>query len=218
MGFRFQSDGVQAMRRFRTGAVVNIRIDLWDLGEITLFDGKLSYRIPARDKRLKGVTYWQATALLEELNVIDTDYTDRTKETVDAAFEFIDADGDIARIAASVTSPIITDEHIERVERHIRRPLRITEESEYTREVRDQDWRRSEFLEAAWGFSDPPEGDDLDVPASQSAAAVREKYGDTGADTRPRERKPTRAKSADPEDTEKSALEVDNPINYFEEF
>lgn len=218
MGFRFYSDDAHAMRRFRTGAVVNIRLDLWDLGELTLFDGELSYRVTARDKRLKGMTYWQATALLQELNVIDTDYTDRTQETVDAAFEFIDAQGDIARMATSVASPIVTDEHINRVERRIRRPLRITEVSEYTREVHNQDWTRSEFLEAAWGLSDPPEGDDLDVPASQSAEAVREKYGPTGADTGPREPKAAKVKPADAKNTEKPTSATNGTINYFEEF
>lgn len=176
LGFRYQSDEIQAMRRNETGAEVDIRIDLQDMGEITVFDGHLTYRVPSSLGLLRGRSYWHLTALLQELKVIDNDYTDRTQQDVDEALEYIDHVADIGRIMRGLASPITTWEHIERVERRIRRPLQITETSEYTREVAAQDWSRTEFLDEAWGLSDEQEGDDLDVPKSMSKAAIEAKY------------------------------------------
>lgn len=214
--FYYQSDEAQAMRRTRTGVEEHIRVYLWDLGEITLFDGELTYRVLARFDRLKGMSYWQATALLQELDAIDTEYTDRTQEVVDAAIEHIDAQGDIGRMTHSISSPLLTDEHIDRVERHIRRPLRIVEESDYTREVRDQDWSRTPFLEEVWGLTDAPEGDDLDIPKNMSEEAVEAKYGTPVAKAKPKKR----SKNAEAEEKQVPLSEADRPreTKYFEEF
>lgn len=216
IGFFYQSDKAQEMRRNRTGVEVHIRVDLWDLGEITIFDGEHSYSVPARIGKLKGMSYWQATALLDELDLIDTDYTNRTQDQVDAAVEFIDVQGDVARATRSLASPILTDEHVARVERHIRRPLRITDDSEYTREVSAQDWSRTPFLDEAWGLSDPAQGDDLDVPQSQSAEAIAEKYGSV----EPKAKRRRRSKKAEPAPQSLPLSEQDRPRGpkYYEEF
>ncbi|MDH6276622.1 hypothetical protein GUK36_29890 [Rhizobium leguminosarum] len=185
MGFFYRSLEIQQMRRDRTGVKVNIRIDLWDLGEITAYDETgNSYRVPARLDRMKGMSYYKATALLHELQVIDVEYTNRTLEHVDAAIEAIDNYADVARMTHSIATPIITEEHVARVQKHITRPLRVVEESEYTRELSAQDYSMVPFLADAWGINDEPEPDDLEVAKSQSAAAVAEKYGETGKSRR----------------------------------
>jgi hypothetical protein len=181
MGFFYQSLEIQKMRRNKTSVKVNIRIDLWNLGEITAYDDAgNSYRVPARLDSMRGMSYWKATVLLQELQVIDVEYTNRTLEHVDAAIEAIDNYADVARMTHSIASPIITEEHVARVEKHITRPLRVVEESEYIRQLSSQDFSMTAFLADAWGTSDEPEPDDLDVAKGQSAEAIAEKYGETG--------------------------------------
>ncbi len=177
LGFKFQSDEIQKMRRDETGVEVDIRVDLQDLGEITVFEGKHSWTVPSSLKRLRGRSYWHLTSVLHELRLLDTNYTDRTQEDVDAAFEFIDEQAEIGRAMRSLTSPVVTWEHIDRVERRVLRALNIVKETEYTRQVGAQDWRRTPFHDDAWALSDTPEGDDLDTPKSQSKEAIEAKYG-----------------------------------------
>ncbi len=177
MGFKYQSDEIQAMRREDTGAEVDIRVDLQDMGEITVFHGSLTYRVQSSLGHLHGRSYWQLTALVQELRLIDNEYTDRTQRDVDEAMEFIDGIADIGRAMRDISAPVTTWEHIERVERRVRRPLMIVEDSDFIREVSAQDWSRTQFLDEAWGLSDEPEGDDLEVPKSLSKEAIEAKYG-----------------------------------------
>lgn len=180
MGFFYQSLAIQQMRRDRTGVEVNIRIDVWDLGEITAYDeAGRSLRVAARLDRMKGMSYWKATTLLHEMQVIDVEYTNRTLDQVDAAILAIDDYAEVARMTHSIASPIITEEHVARVEKHIQRPLRVVDESEYTLQLSGQDFSMVPFLADAWGIDDEPEPDDLDVAKSQSEEAVAAKYGET---------------------------------------
>ncbi|MEB2845980.1 Mu transposase C-terminal domain-containing protein [Endobacterium cereale] len=226
MGFKFRSDETHGLFMKNTGKPVDIRVDLEDFGEITVFDGPNSYRVPARLPALRGRSYWQLTAALDDLGVLDETYAARTQEDVDEAFEFIDQQGEVARAMLSLSSPIITSEHIDRVERRIRRHIHITPEAEIRSKLRKQDWQRSSFLDEAWGLSDAPEGDDLDVPASASAEAVAKKYGSSGSSkTTSYVRKVAPEKEAMTAETKVSPLkgaptEPPKPdqINYYEEF
>ncbi|PVE55325.1 Mu transposase C-terminal domain-containing protein [Rhizobium rhizogenes] len=177
IGFHFQSEEIQKMRRDDTDREVHIRIDMQDLSEITVFDGELALRVPCRLKQLKGLSYWDATALLQELRLIDTEYTNRTQEQVDAAREYIDAQAEIGRIKYSVASPIVTEEHIQRVERRVMRGIRTVPVTEYSHEVSAQDFSGTPFTDDAWGYTDPTAGDDLDLGKEQTAEAAASKYG-----------------------------------------
>ncbi len=177
LGFYFQSDAIQAMRRNKTNVEVDIRVDLDDLFEITVFDGAETHNVPSSLKLLRGMSYWKATALLEELDLIDTAYTKRTEEQVDDAILFIDEQPEIARVAYGVSSPLVTQEIIDKVESKIRRGLKISPETEYTQRVREQDWSCTPWLADSWGLNDTPPEDDLDVPSSESEAAIEAKYG-----------------------------------------
>ncbi|TBY27416.1 Mu transposase C-terminal domain-containing protein [Rhizobium leguminosarum] len=179
IGFYFQSEEIQKMRQDDTDREVHIRIDMQDLSEITVFDGELAYRVPCRLPQLKGLSYWEATALLQELRLIDTEYTNRTIEQVDAAREYIDAQAEIGRIKYSVASPIVTEEHIARVERRVLRGVRVVPETEYSHEVSTQDWAGTPFSDDAWGYTDETAGDDLDLGKEQTAEAAVAKYGET---------------------------------------
>ncbi|UWU22451.1 Mu transposase C-terminal domain-containing protein [Rhizobium sp. CB3060] len=216
LGFYYQSDEIQRMFRENTGTEVDIRVDFWDIGEITVFDGKFSYRVGSQFGFLKGVSFWKVTALLEEINLVDTEYTDRTQDTVDEAFEYIDGIAEISRAMHNLASPVPTSEMCDRLERRIRRALHIVPESDYTRAVRDQDWRLTPFLEEAWGLGDELEEDDLDVPSSQSKKAQEEKYG---APTRGKPSADQKAKAIEnPRSTEQLSLPASKTAIYRDDF
>lgn len=214
MGFFYQSLEIQKMRRDRTGVKVNARVDLWDLGEITVYDSDgNNYRVPARLDRLRGMSYWKATTLLQELNLIDVEYTNRSLEHVDDAIETIDRYAEVARMTHSIASPIVTEEHINRVEKHITRPLRVDPESEYVRQLSSQDFTMTPFLADAWGINDEPEPDDLEVAKSQSAEAVAQKYGDSERSGGKKSKAAPPAKA-----TEGTASESSPPVNTVRSF
>ncbi|WP_438748219.1 Mu transposase C-terminal domain-containing protein [Pararhizobium sp. O133] len=206
LGFFFQSEKIQEMRRNKTGVEVHIRVDLQDVSEITVFDGEVSYRVPCRLPQLRGLSYWEAAALLQELRAIDTEYTNRTLEQVDAAREYIDRQADLGRLKYSVATPIVTEEHLERLEKRIVRAIRIVDETEYTHEVSTQDWSGTPFSDEVFGFSDEAEGDDLDNGKMQTAKAVAEKYATPAKKTKKRKSHPVEA-------TEPGAEQPDGPEN-----
>ncbi|WP_327212262.1 Mu transposase C-terminal domain-containing protein [Rhizobium beringeri] len=199
IGFYFRSEEIQRMRMDDTDREVHIRVDMQDVSEITVFDGELAYRVPCRLPQLKGLSYWEATALLQELRLIDTEYTNRTSEQVDAALEYIDAQAEIGRIKYSVASPIITEEHIKRVERRVLRGIRVVPESEYSHEVSTQDWAGTPFSDDAWGYTDELAGDDLDLGKEQTAAAAAAKYGESTQGKRKPKKAQAQATGANPE-------------------
>ena len=165
------------MRQHRTGVEVDIRVGLHDLGAITIFDGAETWEAPSALKLLQGMSYFKATLLLHELNIFDNDETRRTQDHVDRAYERVEALADLGRDLFGVASPTVTSEHVEAVQRRIFRVVEITPETPYSREVEAQDFRHVPFLLSGWGLTDEPLGDDLDVPASQSEAAIESKYG-----------------------------------------
>ncbi|MGO6810111.1 hypothetical protein ELH22_08680 [Rhizobium ruizarguesonis] len=176
-GFYYQSEKAQKMRRNRTDVPVHIRIDVQDVSEISLYDGELSYPVPARLPALKGLSFWHATALLQELRCIDAEYTSRTSEQADEAREWIDSQAELARIKHSIATPIVTQKHLDRLEARITQGISVVEESEFTYEVSRQDWSESPFFEHVSGLNDEPEVvDDLDLGKDQTPEAVEAKY------------------------------------------
>lgn len=173
-GIRFQSEEIQAMRRDDTDREVNIRVNLYDLSEITVILGKYAYTVGAMLEGLKHVDYWTWTAMAHCLALEDADDTERTQEQVDAARLAVDAAGDATRMATNLGSPIPTAKHFAAVDKQISRSIEIVKESSYTAAARDQDFSHSSFLAEAWGLSDEPEPDDLDVPAGEIAKAEAE--------------------------------------------
>ncbi|MCQ1833373.1 Mu transposase C-terminal domain-containing protein [Neorhizobium galegae] len=175
-GNYYYSEQVSKSFRDKTGEDIHIRVDLMDLGEITMFDGEHTYSVPARSDFLRGKNFWQITALLHELDLIDTEEVERSQDVIDEALLFIDQQPDVLRMAYGVASPIITQEHLDAVERRIMRPLRVTPESEYTRQVKEQDFSKVPFLRGCWGQDDLFEEDDLGVAASETPEKIAEKY------------------------------------------
>lgn len=177
LGFYYQSDEIQKMRRNKTSVEVDIRVGLDDLASITVFDGQHTWDVPSSLKLLRGMSYWKATALLQDLDLVDTEYTKRTQDQVDDSIIYIDRQAAIATQAYGLSSPIVTQDHIDRLEKKLRRGLKVEPETEYTREVRDQDFSITPWLADGWGLNDAAVGDDLDLPASQSKASIEAKYG-----------------------------------------
>jgi putative transposase len=193
-GSFYYSEQVSKSFRDKTGEDIHIRVDLMDLGEITMFDGEYTYSVPARSDFLRGKNFWQITALLHDLDLIDTQEVERSQDVIDEALLFIDQQPEILRMAYGVASPIITQEHLDAVERRIMRPLRITPESEYTRKVKEQDFSEVPFLRACWGQNDVFEEDDLGVAASETPEKIAEKYASDIA--QPASNKPKKQKAA----------------------
>jgi len=173
-GIRYQSEEIQAMRRNDVDREVSIRINLYDLSEITVFDGPYAYTVGAMIGGLKNCDYWTWTMMAVALEIVDAIHTKRTQEQVDEARLWVDSTGDETRMETNLGAPIPTAKHFDSVNRQITRSLEVVEETEYVVAARNQDFSRSSFLAEAWGLSDEPETDDLDVPASEIAKAQAE--------------------------------------------
>jgi putative transposase len=162
------------MRRDDTDREVNIRVNLYDLSEITVIVGSYAYVVPAVMQGLKHRDYWTWTAVAYCLDLTDAENTERTQEQLDDALLAVDAAGEATRAATNLGSPIPTAKHFAAVDRQITRAIEIVKESEFVADARKQDFSHSSFLAEAWGLSDEPEPDDLDVPASDIAKAEAE--------------------------------------------
>ncbi|MDQ0420911.1 hypothetical protein J2045_001938 [Peteryoungia aggregata LMG 23059] len=173
-GIRYQSLQIQELRRDDTDREVVVRVNIYDLGAITVICGAYAYTVPAVLEGMKGRDYWTWTAVARELDLEDTQNAERTQEQLDDAFLAVDAAGDAARAATNLGSPIPTAKQFAAVDRRITQTLQIVAESKYTQEAREQDFNRSSFLSEVWGLDDEPEPDDLDVPAGDIVKAEAE--------------------------------------------
>jgi hypothetical protein len=216
-GIRYQSLQIQELRRDDTDQEVVVRVNPYDLGAITVISGKHAYTVNAVLESMKGRDYWKWTAVARELDLDDATNAERTQQELDDAILAVDAAGDATRAATNLGSPIPTAKHFAAVDKRITQMLEIVEESEYTRQAREQDFSRSSFLSEAWGLDDEPEPDDLDVPASEIAKAEAEEAA--RAARRKKQPAPGRSASAsqqiEPQDPEAGSAADDDFYNQF---
>jgi len=121
LGIHYQSRALQNLRRTVGQRDVLVRVDRFDLGEISVRtkDGWLTVK-PAIDRlNLSGVTYWEWVAAWSDLRRKNVDVAKLSLDVVHAAIESIRGTAEMARQRAELGSPVLTFEEFEKIDRQI---------------------------------------------------------------------------------------------------
>jgi putative transposase len=105
---QFQSDEIQRLRRDDEFVQVHIRVDRYDLSEISVIwkDGFL--RVPATLKGLKGVSYWRWMKAKERLRIENRENLELVADDVADAIEWSANEAEAADAELELTSPVFT--------------------------------------------------------------------------------------------------------------
>lgn len=136
---QFQSEQIQQIRRDDEHVMVHIRVDRYDLSEISVIwkDGFL--RVPATIKGLENVSYWQWMKAKERLRIHDKENLELVADDVAEAIEWAGQEADVANAALELTSSVFTISEYLYEDEKIGRFVRIVDTSgSHSEKVRTQ--------------------------------------------------------------------------------
>ncbi|MDE1996174.1 MAG: hypothetical protein KGI75_26985, partial [Rhizobiaceae bacterium] len=136
---QFQSEEIQKIRQHDEHVLVHIRVDRFDLSEISVLwkDGFL--RVPATLKGLERVTYWQWMKAKERLRVADKANLELVADAVADAVEWAAQEAEVADAALELTSPVLKfEEYVYEAEKATRYIKVVDKTGMLSDKVRDQ--------------------------------------------------------------------------------
>ncbi len=136
----YQSDAIQAMRRQNPKVKVLVRVDRFDLGEISVWDGRGWLRAPAVHEEFTGMSIWVWAAACERHRLLNREKASIGRETLLKTKQWLQAQGQMARIEAELGSGFITDADFARFESKISHSIRITEKNAAVPQDDQADW------------------------------------------------------------------------------
>jgi putative transposase len=169
---QFQSEEIQQIRRDDPSVQVRIRVDRFDLSEISVLwkDGFL--RVPATLKGLKGVSYWQWMKAKERLRLHDRQDYDLRASVIADAIEWAAGQSDVAVAQLELDAPVLKFAEYEYEDGHMARFIRaIDTSSERSAKVREQATLRPE-LAGLFGASSPKTVLANEVKAQRTAEEI----------------------------------------------
>lgn len=170
---QFQSDEIQDIRRDDEHVMVHIRVDRFDLSEISVIWKNGFLRVPATIKGLKDVSIWQWRKAKERLRIHDKEYLDFVADDVAEAIEWAAEEADVANAELELTSPVFTIPEYLYEDEHIGRFVRVVDtSSDLSEKVRTQAPKMRYSSAALLGLSNvSPIAITADAAASERAAA-----------------------------------------------
>ena len=136
-GLHYQSIELQKLRQIARDENVRVRVDLRDLGAISVGVGRTwtTVRYNRRGMSMEGVTYAEWAAACATLARRHADVAALSEATVDAAIRDQQTLVDAATRRAGIASPIITAEALERAERELFKPFVFADRGESAEDV-----------------------------------------------------------------------------------
>ncbi|MBZ7924763.1 hypothetical protein LAC81_28920 [Ensifer adhaerens] len=136
----YQSPALQAIRRRNPKVKLLTRVDRWDLGEISAWDGTGWIRVPAVHAELKGMSIWVWAAACERLRLLNREKASVSRETLLKTKQWLQKQGQMARLEAELGTGFITDADFQRFESKISHSIRITEKNDAVPLDDEADW------------------------------------------------------------------------------
>lgn len=128
MGIHYQSAALQALRRNRTSQVL-VRVDHYDLGEISVWAGDGWLSVKAVYDEFQGMSIWVWTALCDELRRRNLEKAKLARATIRKAKEALRAEGKIARLEAGIDNPVASESQYEYWESKMNMNIEVTEKT-----------------------------------------------------------------------------------------
>lgn len=128
MGIHYQSAALQALRRNRHSKVL-IRVDHYDLGEISVWAGDGWLSVKAVYDEFQGMSIWVWTALCDELRRRNLEKAKLARATIRKAKEALRAEGKIARLEAGIDNPVASDSQYEYWESKMNMNVEVTDKT-----------------------------------------------------------------------------------------
>jgi putative transposase len=119
LGIHYQSPLLQQIRASKANPSVRIRVNRFDLGEISFWDERHGGWAVARARLdgFQGVTVWEWIASVEHLNRTNADNARLSRSVVVKTINELRAYGEMAVKRAELGSPILNDEFFRKIER-----------------------------------------------------------------------------------------------------
>jgi len=147
-GIWYQSDAIQAMRRKNPKTRVLIRVDRFDYGEISVWNGKGWLRVPAVHQEFRGMSMWIWAAACERHRLLNRENASLSRGTLLKTKQWLQGQGEMARLHAELGTGFVTDEQFVRFESKLSHPIRITEKNAQVPSDEEADWGPStQFFE-----------------------------------------------------------------------
>lgn len=126
LGIPYQSVALQALLRKKKQKVL-IRVDRFDLGAISVWDGEGWVTVAASAPEFRGMNIWTWRATLLELRKLNLESARMSRATLRKARAELEAKGEIMALEAGIDSPILTDERFQAWEKAMDRSIEIVD-------------------------------------------------------------------------------------------
>ncbi|MGI0526563.1 Mu transposase C-terminal domain-containing protein [Rhizobium giardinii] len=127
LGVPYQSAALQALFRRRKQRVL-IRVDRFDLGEISVWNGEGWTSVPAVTDDFKGMSVWTWRALCIGLRKLNLKKAQVSSANLRKAKADLDAKAEILRLEAGLDSPILSDEKFRAWDREMDRCVEVVKD------------------------------------------------------------------------------------------
>ncbi|WDZ79135.1 Mu transposase C-terminal domain-containing protein (plasmid) [Ensifer adhaerens] len=140
LGIHYQSHFIQKLRRDDPRVRYTIRVDRHDLGEISLRHGEGWVRVPAVYDEFKGMSIWTWMAACERHRLLNAENAKLARETLRKTKEWLQSQGQMARLEAELGSGFVTDEDFERFEKKLDHAVNLSEKNAAVPDDYEADW------------------------------------------------------------------------------
>ncbi|RVK42992.1 hypothetical protein CN163_00085 [Sinorhizobium meliloti] len=148
LGIQYQSQFIQELRRRDPRLRYAIRVDRLNLGEISLWQGEGWVRVPAVHEEFKGMSIWTWMAACEKHRLLNAEKATLSRDTLRKTKEWLQNQGQMARLEAELGTGFVTDEDFERFESKIDHAITLTERNSAVPDDYEADWGPStQFFE-----------------------------------------------------------------------
>ncbi|URK89281.1 Mu transposase C-terminal domain-containing protein (plasmid) [Rhizobium sp. RCAM05350] len=126
LGIPYTSVALQSLFRKKKQRVL-MRVDRYDLGEVSVWNGEGWTSVPAVSKEFKGMTVWTWRVLCLSLKKLNLDSAKMSADILRKAKADLAEKAEILHLEAGLDSPILTDEKFQAWEREMDRCVEIVD-------------------------------------------------------------------------------------------
>lgn len=141
-GVPYQSNALQHVRRNVTNKVL-ARVDRYNLGAASFFDGTRWYTASAKFEEFEGMTAFEWAAIKDQYSQLADQQAELSRETLQKAIADLRNAGKLARLLAALPQPGFTEEDYARFEERLGRQFKITHRGPAAEIDMTADWRPS---------------------------------------------------------------------------
>ncbi|TAW06605.1 hypothetical protein ELI25_29490 (plasmid) [Rhizobium ruizarguesonis] len=159
-GVPYQSNALQHVRRNVTNKVL-ARVDRYNLGTSSFFDGTRWYTASAKFKEFEGMTAFEWAAIKDRYSQLADQQAELSRETLQTATADLRNAGKLARLLAALPQPGFTEEDYERFEERLGRQFKVTSRGPVAEINMAAEWRPSANYLELIGLGDVAVPDDV---------------------------------------------------------